>query len=83
MSEMAPGINTDASVQLSYKTMPAIYFPPQHYASNTQSYATLPHKISMSSQASLAQNYQNTLNHPHHQHPYHQHYMYQEEKNYR
>lgn len=84
MTHMAPGINTDPSVQLSYKTMPAIYFP-QQYPSTAQSYATLPHKISMSSQASLAQTYSNNTlghaGHPHHQHP--QYYMYQEEKNYR
>lgn len=81
MSHISPGIPTDPSVQLSYKTMPAIYFPQQYAA---QSYATLPHKMNMSSHASHAsqvQSYANTLVHPHH-HQYQQHYLHQDEKNY-
>lgn len=45
---MGPG-----SVQLSYKTAPAIYAVPPY----AQSYATLPHKMSSSSQPSLRQNF--------------------------
>lgn len=46
---MGPG-----SVQLSYKTAPTIYAVPPYAA---QSYATLPHKMSSSSQPSLRQNF--------------------------
>lgn len=87
MTHISPtGIPTDPSVQLSYKTMPAIYFP-QQYAAAAQSYATLPHKMSMSSHASHhgshVQNYANTLtHHPHHQYQQDVYMHQQDEKNY-
>jgi hypothetical protein len=77
---MGPG-----SVQLSYKTAPTIYAVPPYAA---QSYATLPHKMSSSSQPSLRQNYSTMgrmppngqQQHPQQQQPY---YIYQEDKAYR
>lgn len=74
------------SVQLSYKGGPPIYAMPP-YA--TQSYATLPHKMSSSSQPSLRQNYSTIGRMPpngqqqqqqQQQQPY---YIYQEDKAYR
>lgn len=83
---MGPG-----SVQLSYKTAPTIYAVPPYAA---QSYATLPHKMSSSSQPSLRQNYSTMGRMPvngQHQHQHQQHqqqqqqpyYIYQDDKAYR
>lgn len=72
------------SVQLSYKTAPTIYAVPPYAA---QSYATLPHKMSSSSQPSLRQNFStmgrmppNVQQQQQQQQPY---YIYQEDKAYR
>lgn len=69
---MGPG-----SVQLSYKTAPTIYAVPPYAA---QSYATLPHKMSSSSQPSLRQNFSTIGRMPSQQQPY---YIYQDDKAYR
>lgn len=75
---MGPG-----SVQLSYKTAPTIYAVPPYAA---QSYATLPHKMSSSSQPSLRQNFSTMGRMPvngqqqQQQQPY---YIYQDDKAYR
>ncbi|KAG5671694.1 hypothetical protein PVAND_001879 [Polypedilum vanderplanki] len=76
---MGPG-----SVQLNYKSSPPTLYGVPAYA--TQSYATLPHKISSSSQASLRQSYATmgrmsaNSQQQQQQQPY---YIYQEEKAYR
>lgn len=73
---MGPG-----SVQLSYKTAPTpIYAVPPYAAQN---YATLPHKMSSSSQPSLRQNFSTIGRMPvnaQQQQPY---YIYQDDKAYR
>jgi hypothetical protein len=74
---MGPG-----SVQLSYKTAPTLYAVPPYAA---QSYATLPHKMSSSSQPSLRQQNFSTMgrmpaNGQQQQQPY---YIYQDDKAYR
>lgn len=73
---MGPG-----SVQLSYKTAPTQIYAVPPYAA--QSYATLPHKMSSSSQPSLRQNYSTMGRMPPNalqQQPY---YIYQDDKAYR
>lgn len=77
--QMGPG-----SVQLSYKTAPTIYAVPPYGA---QSYATLPHKMSSSSQPSLRQNFStigrmpaNGQQQSQQQQPY---YIYQDDKAFR
>lgn len=74
---MGPG-----SVQLSYKTAPTPIYAVPPYAA--QSYATLPHKMSSSSQPSLRQNYSTMgrmpVNPQQQQQPY---YIYQDDKAYR
>lgn len=77
---MGPG-----SVQLSYKTAPTIYAVPPYAA---QSYATLPHKMSSSSQPSLRQNFSTIGRMPvngqqQQQHPQQPYYIYQDDKAYR
>lgn len=75
---MGPG-----SVQLSYKNAPTMYAVPPYAA---QSYATLPHKMSSSSQPSLRQNFSTIGRMPvnaqqqQQQQPY---YIYQDDKAYR
>jgi hypothetical protein len=73
---MGPG-----SVQLSYKTAPTIYAVPPYAA---QSYATLPHKMSSSSQPSLRQQNYSTMGRmpPNGQQPQ-PYYIYQDDKAYR
>jgi hypothetical protein len=81
---MGPG-----SVQLSYKTAPTIYAVPPY----AQSYATLPHKMSSSSQPSLRQQNFSTMGrmpvngqqqqHQQQQHQQQPYYIYQDDKAYR
>jgi hypothetical protein len=71
---MGPG-----SVQLSYKTAPALYAVPPY----AQSYATLPHKMSSSSQPSLRQNFSTMGRMPANGQQPQPYYIYQDDKAYR
>lgn len=68
------------SVQLSYKTAPTIYAVPPYAA---QSYATLPHKVSSSSQPSLRQNFSTIGRMPPNSQQQQPYYIYQDDKAYR